>query len=161
MGNKDSKYEFIEENDEKTPKLPPICVHPKGKPYGKLIEIKLKGKFPNEWSYYEIYDLRVGNKSPWYFAINIFGEELECTFCITHMENDKTLVDKEFLLKYSTESNNYMTIMKGYNKNINIRLELYADNIHCQRIENIKFKHKCNIWGFITFDDQHKIPISF
>lgn len=45
--------------------LPPIKqFHAKGKAYGAVLDFKLKGTYPNEWSYASIYDLRTGNKSP-------------------------------------------------------------------------------------------------
>ena len=139
MGIKESKYEFIEEKDETLsvlPTLPPVYLHPKGKPYSKLMEMKLKSKIPYEWSHYKINDLRVvsiDTKSPWYYGMMVFGDELECTFCIASLKNDKIVIDNNISLKYSTESNNYTTIMEGCNKKLRVRLELYADNIHCQR----------------------------
>lgn len=54
-----------------------------------------------------------------------------------------------------------MTILKGHNKEKFIYLELYGDNIHSQRLENLKLTDKFSIFGFIKFDSQDKIPIAF
>lgn len=165
MGNGESYFIIGEELDTSLiddhtllPALQPIKqFHSKGKPYGVLLNIKLKSKFSYEWSYYIIYDLRTGNKSPWWLDDNIYGDELKFKLHITNNDTIKST----FPLKYSSESNIYTTVLKGYKNSKIVKLELFADNIHCQRITDLKLTHTFKIWGFITFDTQDKIPIAF
>lgn len=165
MGNIDTTYDIIEEPNTSNIPLPMIQLHPKGKPYGIMIEFKLKCNVPNGEGVYPIYDLRVGDKSPWYLGVDIYGEELKFSLYtfLRHVKDNKSMYDTLFTLKFSSESNNHMTVLKGSKWGGCVRLELFADNIHCQRMENIKFKEikKFHIWGFIQFDDQNKIPITF
>jgi hypothetical protein len=140
------------------PVLPPIKhFHSKGKPYGAMLNIQLKSKFPYQWGYCIIYDLRTGNKSPWWFDLNIYGDELQFKLHITF--NNTIMIT--FPLKYSSESNIYTTVLKGCKNSNIVKFELFADNIHCQRITGLKLTLAFKIWGFITFDKQDKIPIAF
>jgi hypothetical protein len=76
-------------------------------------------------------------------------------------DKDKEVVNRRFVLEYSSESNIYMTVLKGYKKGYRVRVELFADNIHCQRINDLKLTLPFKIWGFIKFDEQDKIPIAY
>jgi hypothetical protein len=160
MGNEESTYDIIGEKED--PSLPKInSFHSKGKPYGVMIEIKLNGKYPDKWAYWRISDLRNGAKSMWKFYTQIYGNNLEFKLCLARMENKKEEIYLEFPLRYSSESNVYTTVLKGSTEGKAVKLELHGDNIHCQKIENLKLNQKFVIWGFIKFDDQDKIPIAF
>lgn len=162
MGNNNSnEFTIIDENKEDPPNLPKINpFHPKGKPYGVLLDRKLKGKHPNGWAYYHVYDLRNG-KSIWHLQVNIYGDELQFEFDLVRKNGDKEEVYFKFPLHYSSQSINYMTILKGKNERKCVELELYADNIHSQKLENLKLENSFKIYGFIKFDKQDKIPIAF
>lgn len=139
--------------------IPPINpFHTKGKPYGTILDVKLKSDHPYNWAYDPIYDLRTGNKSQWGLNAQTYGNELNFQFLRLSSDN-KT--EAKCDLKYSSESNIYTTILKGCGNNgVKIRFELFADNIHCQRINNLKLTKKFDIWGFLKFDNQDKIPIA-
>ena len=54
-----------------------------------------------------------------------------------------------------------MTVFKSCKEGKSIYLELYGDNIHSQRLENLKLGDKFTIFGLVKFDSQDKIPIAF
>lgn len=170
MGNNTSNYIAGENFDSSSSseyepvdiiKTPTNPFHKKGKPYGVILDIKLNCNEPNDWACFVLYDLRTGNKSNWWLNVNVYGNELEFKLHIV----DKTNKDlRMYELRYSSESNMCVTVLKGRTLNYYVRLELYADNIHCQRIHTLKnFKpvRPIKIWGFIQFDNQDKIPIAF
>lgn len=94
--------------------------------------------------------------------MNVYGNDIDFMLSIMGKDNKgKEVVNRQFVLEYSSESNVYMTVLKGYKKGYRVRVELFADNIHCQRINNLKLTLPFKIWGFIKFDDQDKIPIAY
>lgn len=156
MGNTTSEYNIVDENKQE-PSLPKINpFHCKGKPYGTLLEHKLKSKYYTRWSYYDIYDLRNG-KSTWWLDMNVNGDILEFKLHLIKKDDTKDEIISTLPLRYNSRSNNYMTVLKGRG----VELELYADNIHSQRLENLKLETKFFIYGFIRLDGQDKIPIAF
>lgn len=62
-----------------------------------------------------------------------------------------------FTFHYDGVHNTYMTVFKGNKEGKSIYIELYGDNIHSQRIENLKLD-KFRVYGFIKFEN--KIPIA-
>jgi hypothetical protein len=156
MGNDTSDFSIIDENNEE-PSLPKVQeLHRKGRAYAVMLERKLNGNCYADWAYWIIYDLRNG-KETWRLSSKINGDELEFKLRTVEMKDGKLVTKNCFPLYYSTKSNNYMTILKCSS----LELELYGDNIHSQRLENLKFKKDVNIFGFIKFDKQDKIPIAF
>jgi len=153
MGNAISEeYNLINNNEPQS--LPKINLfHRKGKPYGKLLDYKLNSNRYNDWGYYEVYDLRCGNYT-WNLSLKVYGDELDFIF---YSMRD---IELKFPLYYSSKSNLYMTMLKGRHGLKYVELELYADNIHSQRLQNLNLNLEFFIWGFIKFDNQDKIPIA-
>lgn len=156
MGNNTSNYDIIDMNDQ--PLSPPY--HRKGKAYGLILDRKLLSLVNSEWSFFSIYDLRNG-KLTWRLYIKVYGDELELQLYLIRKKDGKDDLYFFFPLRWSSLSNNYMTVFKGYKEGKSIYLELYGDNIHSQRLANLKLENVFSIYGFIRFDTQDKIQIAF
>src|SRR5438445_11330110 len=158
MGNV-SDYDLVE---EKTPSaLPEVFpFHRKGKPYGVILDYKLKSIKNTELNYWSINDLRSGNPT-WGLGVSVYGDVLNFEFVCVKKNKDKYDVTDRFPLHYSSRSNRHMTVLKGRCGFKSVVLELCADNIHSQRLDNLKLEKSFIIWGFVAFDDQDKIPIAF
>jgi hypothetical protein len=154
MGN-DNTYERVNNDDDKQQ---PIIknFHRKGRPYGLLLDKKLNSSCPTTWSYWSIFDLRNG-KGTWWLNSKSLGDELKFILYLTKTEK---LFHDGVYLEYNSKSNDNMTILKGRNSEISVELELYVDNIHSQRIHDLKTTHKFFIYGFIKFNNQDKIKIA-
>lgn len=152
MGNTET-YEALEEKEEQIiPKINPF--HSKGKPYDVIIKYRLNHRIRSDkLAYYHLYDLRNGMITKlWRLYTKIDGNDI-CFMFKLICDN----ITKNISLYYSNESTIYMTVLKGDK----IRIELCADNIHSQRIHQLKINVKFIIWGFLQFDHQDKIPIAF
>ncbi len=154
MGN--ISYDLIPEESLSSAMISPY--HKKGKAYGILVDLKLKNT-NTEWTYITVYDLRNG-KPTWRLYIKLYGNEIELQFYLIRKKDNKDDFYFYFPLRWSSSSNTYMTIFKGYKEGKSIYIELYGDNIHSQRIANLKLD-KFRAFGFIKFDEQDKIPIAF
>jgi hypothetical protein len=154
MGNIET-YEALEEKEEQIiPKINPF--HSKGKPYDVIIKYRLnriENVSSDQWGYRQLYDLRNGMiTNLWRLCTKIDGNDICFMFTLIC---DK--ITKNISLYYSNESTIYMTVLKGDK----IRIELCADNIHSQRIHQLKINVEFSIWGFLQFDHQDKIPFAF
>ena len=142
MGNDASTYTMVDKNNNEDlsslPKINPF--HRKGKPYGAMLKQKLESKCFTDWSHLKIYDLRNGEPT-WWLDSQVFGDEIYFKLHLIRNKDDKKEIYFTFPLRYSSESINYMTILKGENKGHSVKLELYADNIHCQTLANLELKH--------------------
>jgi len=117
-------------------------------------------------------DLRNGKKT-WKIQTALFGDELKIEIDIVRYTGDmsqdyyssffkKVMV---FDCHVSIETNSYMTVIKGVSGHQKVRLELYGDNIHYHRINELNPKYldyfrSVNVYGFIKFNEQGKIPIA-
>jgi hypothetical protein len=158
MGNTNLHYNQIEEEYKEEKPLPVIQPeHKKGRTFAKLLNMRLNKKYTADYIYWDIFDLRNG-KQTWRIYIKLLGNELEFYFGVLY----KQLTHHEcYLLRYSSSSTQSMLILKGQLKDYDVTLELYADNIHCQRLLNLEISKELKIYGFITYNNQDKIPIAF
>lgn len=149
MGNQETHHYIDEQEDYRYYNNP---FHPKGKAYELLIKNRLEDPIDqSKQCYWKIYDLRTGLNNLWGFSMRVVGDELNCNFLVLH--EGKTM---DNITLTSKKVNNYTTLFKGSN----VTLELYGDNIHCQKIHELNIKAKLFIYGYIKFD-QTKIPIAF
>jgi hypothetical protein len=152
MGQEQS-YEPIQENKEIM--LPPVQQeHRYGRAYAKLLKTRLQ--YQNEWATYMIYDLRT-MKRRWALCSKVIGNELKFYFQTLkngeiHNQWSKLSHDKSFKI--------YNTVLTTRYADYDITLELYADNIHCQLLQNTKLTN-IYIYGYLKVDYQDKIPICF
>ena len=96
-------------------------------------------------------------KHKWAICSNVIGNELKFYFQTLkkgkiHDQWDKLSHDKSFKI--------YNTLLTTRYDGHDITLELYADNIHCQLLQNTKLTN-INIFGYLKVDHQDKIPICF
>ena len=162
MGNNQDICHYVDEQAETYPKINPF--HKKGKAYGLIINDRLKREDPSGKRYSMIYDLRSGLKNNWVFNYKIIGDEIQGDFVILKSVDQSR---ETYPLKWSSQSNHYKTIFKGSSSNFiseyasKVELELYADNIHHYKLQNLKIPTKVIVYGYVKFYDQDKIPIVF
>lgn len=124
------------------------------KPYDKLYDfISHKDAFNTR--FLDIYDLGTGRIS-WKLDVKIVQKELSFKFHL--LENSKMILS--IPLRYSHDSNDYKLILKSKTWSDCIKIELYADNIHCHKINCINLPILPIVYGFLTYDGQNPIPIA-
>ena len=109
MGNNHSnEYQIV--SDEEYITAPKINIyHKKGKTYGDILNFKLKTTKPYDWTYVRIYDLRNGKDLNMGLSSIVYGNELDFRFLF--FDKIVTIV-KRIHLKYSNQSNVYMTLLR-------------------------------------------------
>ncbi|CAH6419999.1 Hypothetical protein HVR_LOCUS1053 [uncultured virus] len=166
MGNDISTYsEIIEERDLESENKEVIYG---SEPYGKMFRLVSRCK-SKHW--FDIYNIKNGT-STWRIHMKIKGKEIEMT--LDSYIKDKILFN--IPLKYNHSiSNSYTTVLKGQHGFDEITLELYADNIHCQKIQNLEKNVKVrdttvssgikiitvSLFGYLKVGSRDKIPIVF
>lgn len=159
MGNQNS-YEELKDYEYK---LPPIQQeHCYGRAYAKLLKMRLDTTKINKWLFYTIYDLRT-LKPTWSLSIKLIGNHMKFKFSLLIYNSEKKIYEinhkKRCDLYHDKKNIIYNTILYGHYDNCYITLELYADNIHSQLFYNKKIEKEYSLYGYITFNNQDKIPI--
>lgn len=99
-------------------------------------------------------------KPTWRLSTKAYGDELQFKFKLIQKKEEKEEVYFTFP-RYSSQYNTYMTLLKDEREEFKVELELYADNMHCQIIKNLKLTINSGTFGFIRFVNRDKIPIAF
>lgn len=121
------------------------------KPYDKLYDFISN----HDKRYLDIYDLRTGRVA-WKLDIRIIQKELSFKFHL--LENSKMVLS--IPLRASHDSTDYQLFLKSKTWSDCIKIELYADNIHCHKLSNINLPILPIVYGFLTYDGQTPIPIA-
>jgi hypothetical protein len=156
MGNKHTRYDILDIDTKEIAKSENHkLIRIKRNPYNVIINRKIKGEHPNGWSYFDIHNLKDG-KFRWRLNIKLnrnyddFKSEL-------NIVDDNNIIMFSMPLHYSSKSDDYRLILKSKY----VKLELHADNIHSQRLHELKLSYKFKNFGFIQFENEDKIPIAF
>jgi len=120
-------------------------------PYDKLIDFIINNH--HKIKYFNIYNVGTGLINWKLYVKN--DNHLNFKLCL--LENNKIILSLP--LRYSNSSNDYKMILKSKTWSDCVTIELYSDNIHTHRLNNLKLPILPILYGFLTYDGHEPIPI--